>query len=1117
MRKPLFGWLAACGLAVGCFTGTASAQGFQAVYSKDGTDVWAVGDAGLVHRSFDGGAGWTSQTVGAATLRGVAHRGLVVITVGDGGEVRRSTDNGGTFALQSLGAGALRGIEMADASTGWIVGDGGVIHKTVDGGATWAPQVSGTPADLAAVRFRDTSEGWAVGAGGTVLHTVDGGSNWTPVAVGTGKDLRSVDFIGTTVWVVGNDATAVKTDNGVMWSTINLKIDALSDITGVWVESANNVTLTGGGGFCRKSLDGGSTWLFYKNPVLAPTTDVHFTNGGTKGWMTHAANKAVCRSTDSGISWTYAGTGSRSWSLKQATETGTIRGNTLCQSHVNKNTFFVVLGLRVYRSTNRGETWTQIGTISGGGSKTNAFYVHPADDNLMVAAVGAPDRIMRSTNGGGAWTQTKAVDFTEYGVPLEMNQDNPNHLIFGPEDGQLHVSNDFGATWSVLSNPGFRSPCDIQIVQDNNSVIWVGDGVTGSGSGQMFRSTNGGLNFSLVYTTSGSEIPMIGAPHLAPSTGLATHWSSGGVRRTTDMGASWQQVHTAGSAWGTDYAKDDPLVCVFGVYSGGQSYVSLDAGASGTFVATSLGGTNYAFHAPDRATVLAMQAAGVYKMVNTYTVTPNNTQSVAVVSPNGGEVWTAGEARNITWTGSNLGLVSIEYRPNAASAWQQVALVEGLAGSYGWTVPGDATTQAEVRVSDGWDASPVDGSNAVFTIQAPIVAAQAPTLDFGPHGVGTQTNSDVTLLNTGTAAFNGTVAVVGDGFTLVSSSNVSIPAASQANVTVQFSPSAAAMYTGTLTLTGNAPQVNVALAGEGTQAAALQLNVPNGGETWQFGTVQEIRWASVVVGLVRIEYQTGPMNPWQLIADNVPADGSAYAWTVPYSPSATVRVRLLEVGGGLIDGSDSDFALTAPFFSASTSSIDFGSVNINTPAQHMLHISNPGSAPLVIGSITDDSPEVALDQSSMIIPVSGGADLGVTYTPSAPGPDTATITFVDDAPGSPHTVGVIGEGQTPSDAGGIPTVYALDRGGPNPFVGETFIRYRLPQASAVTLDVYDLKGHRVARLVNGEQAPGEYQVAFGRGVVTGAGDRIGDLAAGVYFVRLQAGTFSKTAKLVLAQ
>jgi hypothetical protein len=105
----------------------------------------------------------------------------------------------------------------------------------------------------------------------------------------------------------------------------------------------------------------------------------------------------------------------------------------------------------------------------------------------------------------------------------------------------------------------------------------------------------------------------------------------------------------------------------------------------------------------------------------------------------------------------------------------------------------------------------------------------------------------------------------------------------------------------------------------------------------------------------------------------------------------------------------------------------------------------------------------------------------------------------------------------PTDAGDVPTVYALERAGPNPFHGQTQIRYRLPQTSRVTLDAFDLHGRRVARLVDAEQRPGSYTATFGRDVVTAAGDRIGDLAAGVYFVRLRAGTFSRTAKLVLAR
>ena len=90
----------------------------------------------------------------------------------------------------------------------------------------------------------------------------------------------------------------------------------------------------------------------------------------------------------------------------------------------NKNTLYCCLGATVYKSQNRGDTWVSIATIPTV-TKTNAFYVSPNDSMLMVAAVGTPDRITQSTNGGATWTTTLSRNFTEYGVPLEMNIDNP--------------------------------------------------------------------------------------------------------------------------------------------------------------------------------------------------------------------------------------------------------------------------------------------------------------------------------------------------------------------------------------------------------------------------------------------------------------------------------------------------------------------------------------------------------------------------------------------------------------------------------------------------------------------------------------------------------------------
>ena len=63
---------------------------------------------------------------------------------------------------------------------------------------------------------------------------------------------------------------------------------------------------------------------------------------------------------------------------------------------------------------------------------------------------------------------------------------------------------------------------------------------------------------------------------------------------------------------------------------------------------------------------------------------------------------------------------------------------------------------------------------------------------------------------------------------------------------------------------------------------------------------------------------------------------------------------------------------------------------------------------------------------------------------------------------------------------------------PNPFRGGTTLAYELPRAEAVTLEVYDAAGRRVAVPVQGVRPPGRHAVRF-----DGAG-----LPSGVYFVRL---------------
>jgi hypothetical protein len=86
-----------------------------------------------------------------------------------------------------------------------------------------------------------------------------------------------------------------------------------------------------------------------------------------------------------------------------------------------------------------------------------------------------------------------------------------------------------------------------------------------------------------------------------------------------------------------------------------------------------------------------------------------------------------------------------------------------------------------------------------------------------------------------------------------------------------------------------------------------------------------------------------------------------------------------------------------------------------------------------------------------------------------------------------------------------PAEYALRQNYPNPFNPSTTINYSVPKSGLVTIKVYDIIGLDVATLVNEEKAPGTYSVNF----------NARKFASGIYFYRIQAGSFIDTKKMIL--
>jgi hypothetical protein len=90
-------------------------------------------------------------------------------------------------------------------------------------------------------------------------------------------------------------------------------------------------------------------------------------------------------------------------------------------------------------------------------------------------------------------------------------------------------------------------------------------------------------------------------------------------------------------------------------------------------------------------------------------------------------------------------------------------------------------------------------------------------------------------------------------------------------------------------------------------------------------------------------------------------------------------------------------------------------------------------------------------------------------------------------------------------SGAQPLEYALMQNYPNPFNPTTSISYTLKEASHVKMTVFDPMGRTVATLVDGNRTAGRYTVSFDGST----------LSTGIYFYRLEAGSFTAVRKLVL--
>ncbi len=547
-------------------------------------------------------------------------------------------------------------------------------------------------------------------------------------------------------------------------------------------------------------------------------------------------------------------------------------------------------------------------------------------------------------------------------------------------------------------------------------------------SGTLTDGSNDTFSFSIGQTV----IPPVAIKTLSLSTGTLTY-----LPQNVNTTSAAQSVTI--SSIGTAAVNLSPIAAPSGDYSisANTCGATLAAGAncsvSITFTPTSTGTRTGALTISDDAAgspqAVTLTGTGQTKMIGvtslvTYTGQDVNTTSAAqavtvsnmgtaalnlnpITSPTGDYAISANTCGATLASGSTCS-VSITFKPTATGT---------RTGTL--TVLSDATNSPQSASLTGI------GQTQFLTLTTNLLTYPAQLTNT------TSAAQSVTISSTGTATvhLSPIAAPTGDYAISVNTCGATLAAGTNCSVSVTFTPTVTGTRTSALNVTGDATNgpFPVSLTGLGiTKLLSLSTNLltyaaQNVSTT---SAAQSVTISNIGTATVNLNAIAAPTGDYGISANTCGAtlaSGATCSVSITFTPTSTgTRTGTLTVTSDATTSPQTvnltgSGQVNSKTISLSTSTLTFNGQNLSiTSAAQSVTVSSIGTATVNLSPITAPTGDYAISANTCPATLAPGSNcsVSITFTPTATGTRTGTLSVADDATGSPQTVNLTGLGQT---------------------------------------------------------------------------------------------------------